>query len=155
MYTQCTIRGPFGSPQESHLISSSLHVINLPAQCYCRTGHSSSFSERGIDQARTASVVHLCAVSQQQRMNKIVQCIKHIPCFSSPLCVFICICVRICLLNVRVCSSERGGQKTSSLTNVCLFMFSYFPLSWLVSILMSCGLIQGAIMSIYYQCILS
>lgn len=58
--TQCTIQGQSGSPQESHLISSSLHVINLPAQCYCSAGHSSSFRGRGIDQAGTASVLHLC-----------------------------------------------------------------------------------------------
>lgn len=59
---QCTIQRQSGSPQESHLISSSLHVINLPAQCYCIAGHSSSFRDRGIDQARTASVVHLCVL---------------------------------------------------------------------------------------------
>lgn len=43
--------GHTACPQESHLISSSLHVINLPPQCYCSNGHSSSFREKGIDQA--------------------------------------------------------------------------------------------------------
>lgn len=59
-YWQCTIQEQSGSPQESHLISSSLHVINLPAQCYCSAGHFSSFRDRGIDQVRTVSIVHLC-----------------------------------------------------------------------------------------------
>lgn len=68
----CTMHHPgqSGFPQESHLISSSLHVINLLAQCYCSAGHSSSFRERGIDQAKTASVVHLHVVSQQETIKK-------------------------------------------------------------------------------------
>lgn len=61
-YWQCTIQEQSGSPQESHLISSSLHVINLPAQCYCSAGHFSSFRDRGIDQVRTVSIVHLCVL---------------------------------------------------------------------------------------------
>lgn len=36
--TQCTIQGQSGSPRESHLIFSSLHVINLPATVLLQRG---------------------------------------------------------------------------------------------------------------------
>lgn len=62
-------RGRGGCPWESHLISSSLHVINLLAQCYCSTGHSSSFREKGIDQASLGNAV-MCVVSRKRKTEK-------------------------------------------------------------------------------------
>lgn len=68
--TRCTFRGHTACPQESHLISSSLHVINLPPQCYCSHGHSSSFREKGIDQASLRNAfVH--AVNRKKKRAKL------------------------------------------------------------------------------------
>lgn len=59
-------REPGARPWEIHLISSSLHVINLPAQCYCNMGHSSSFRERGIDPAALSNAF-MCVVSGKRK----------------------------------------------------------------------------------------
>lgn len=101
--TQCTIQGQSGSPQESHLISSSLHVINLPAQCYCSAGHSSSFRGRGIDQAGTASVLHLCVSWANGKKNE-QNCPEHTthPVFV-PLSLYMHARVRILDLQTSLC----------------------------------------------------
>lgn len=65
----CTIQGQGGCPWESHLISSSLHVINLPVQCYCSTGHSSSFREKSIDQTSLGNAF-MCVVSGKRKTEK-------------------------------------------------------------------------------------
>lgn len=128
--TQCTIQGQSGSP-ESHLISSSLHVINLPAQCYCSAGHSSSFRERGIDQAGTASVVHLCVLwANREKWTKLCGVYNtstlHSSAFLHPLeerC-------RSCL-EVKQQVLKQQSQLVCTLT--------------------SCGLIQLAVFSTYHQ----
>lgn len=124
--TQCTIQGQSGSPQESHLISSSLHVINLPAQCYCSAGHSSSFRGRGIDQAGTASVLHLCVSWANGKKNE-QNCPEHT---THPVFVPLYMHARVRVLDLQ--------------TSMCFGLFAYWR-----------GLIQLAIFCTYRQYILT
>lgn len=88
--TQSTIQAQTACPGESHLISSSLHVINLPPQCYCSPGHSSSFTGRSIDQT---SFCNAFICENGKRKNKTVRCIQHMLSLLCTLCV--CHCIRM------------------------------------------------------------
>lgn len=140
--TQRTIQGQSASRQESHLISSSLHVINLPAQCYCSAGHSSSFRERGIDQARTASVVHLCVLWANRKEWTKLSSVYNTSC----ACFFFCcallhVCIYACLWKVNICIWK--GQKQQDNKGVYVYTivdwFAYWYLdgwfSWPYSLL--------------------
>lgn len=115
--TRCTFRGHTACPQESHLISSSLHVINLPPQCYCSHGHSSSFREKGIDQASLRNAfVH--AVNREKKKSKTVRCIQNI---LSVLCTRTCTGIHVWKgegLSVCVCVCCRSTN--SRIRNVFL-----------------------------------
>ena len=144
--TQCTIQRQSGSPQESHLISSSLHVINLPAQCYCSAGHSSSFRERGIDQAKAACVAHLCVLwangEEWTKLSSVYNTSSG--CFSV---MWLHTKVRVGMFKRSECVYHRG--RNSRITDV------YLCYGWPVRLLMSCGLIQLAIFYIYHLYILN
>lgn len=145
-YRQCTIQGQSGSPQESHLISSSLHVINLPAQCYCSAGHSSSFRDRGIDQVRTVSVAHLCVLwANKQRIKSLF---NYAFVFSSINYFY----MYVCLMNE--CIFKQQKTATEQMEHYA-YGFSHLPASWLVSTSVSCGLPQVVIFFTYHQHILS
>lgn len=119
--TQCTIQGQNGCPQESHLIFSCLHGINLPPQCYSSTGHSSSFRERGIDQAGLCNAF-VCVMSTK-RMNKtFLHCIQYI---ISVLCTYIyCMCMRECLCKVSVCVLQMHKQQDTK----CVYVYTIVSL---------------------------
>lgn len=95
--TRCTFWGHTACPQESHLISSSLHVINLPPQCYCSNGHSSSFREKGIDQASLRNAF-VRAVNRKKRAKlSSVYETSSLCCVLAHVWAFMCERVRMCL----------------------------------------------------------
>lgn len=122
-------------------------MINLLAQCYCSAGHSSSFRERGIDQAKTASVVHLHVVSQQETIKKNFHGIHYVF-FSSTLCA-------LCIFTKWECLSMTKKQKQLVNKTIYLQMLTHLPVCRLAFTLMSCGLMQSAVFSVYHQYILS
>lgn len=95
--TWCTFRGHTACPQESHLISSSLHVINLPPQCYCSNGHSSSFREKGIDQASLRNAF-VRAVNRKKRakLSRVYET-SSLCCALAHVWAFMCERVRVCV----------------------------------------------------------
>lgn len=102
--------GHTACPQESHLISSSLHVINLPPQCYCSNGHSSSFREKGIDQASLRNAF-VRAVNRKRRAKLSSVYEKSPPCcVLAHVWAFMCERVRVCPF-VCVCVYKQQDQE--------------------------------------------
>lgn len=125
---------------------------SISQHSYCRTGHSSSFRESGIDRAGTASVAQRCVLWANSIEETNIHCIKIHPLSVPLLCIHAYTpqqpqhvnCFWILRLNA-VCTCTyikchfKGAKANKRVSS--MFMLTYLPVRCVASMLISCGLI--------------